>query len=638
MDGMPDLYAYDLEEDEQGNIWAGTDGGVAVCTRKGSAVEIKVINYSNGLPDNIVRKILKGKDNTMWLATEGAGLACVDLGTMKVKPALMPRWIYGSIADLLVVDDWIWAATVRGLASINLNDRSGAVKIQSADQITALMNDAEGNIWVGSKTGVSRTLGKELQFSGPQEDLNMVAVAVGKDNDIWYSTSQGLFRMKKKAETTIVSKPLAGTAYGQKNVISLFADSEGFIWAGLYGEGAIRINPQNNSIKVFDKELRNGSVLNISGKNKSVWLATLGGAAEIKIDKNFVVKNYSQADGLATDYIYQVFTDSRDRVWFATDRAGVDMLDEHGLHHFGDNLASKVVYGFAEDSLHHVFANVQNSGLFVFDEKKFIPFEKQGRLHNLNFNILSSMPNGQLLAAHDLGIDVFDPAKNKFHYFDEETGIRTKTANLNAVARDQEGGLFIGTDHGLMVYYTCEDKWQDTPKPFIDVFEADDEAVNLEKSDQLKHYQNNIRIGFIGFWYQNPAALTFEYQLENYDRDWIITRDNSATYSKLPPGEYVFKLRVSDSYDFSASEETKIHFVVQPPFWRTLWFYALIILAASLSGYSIMRFRERKLVRDKQELETKVRERTEEIEAKSQEIIAQAEEIQEGSMKTLNPW
>jgi ligand-binding sensor domain-containing protein len=627
MDGMPDLYAYDLEEDEQGNIWIGTDGGVAVCSRKGTSVEIKVMNYSTGLPDNIVRKILRGKNNTMWLATEDAGLACVDAVTMKIKSKSTTHWTHGSIADLLVVDDWIWVATDRGRATINVNDQSHAIKIQSTDQVTTLMNDAEGNIWMGSKTGVSRTLGKELQFSELQEDPNMVTVAVGSDGDIWYSTSQGLFRLRKNEVKNIISKPLAGTPYLQKNVISLFTDSEGFVWAGLYGEGAIRINPQNNSIKVFDKELRNGSVLNISGKNKSVWLATLGGATEIKIDKNFAVKNYSQTDGLATDYIYQVFVDSRDRVWFATDRAGVDMRDASGLHHFGDNLISKVVYGFAEDSLHRVYANVQNSGLFVFDEKKFVPFEKQNRLHNLNFNILSSTSQGQLLVAHDLGIDIFDPVKDKFHYFDEETGIRNKIANLNAVARDQQEGLFIGTDHGLMVYYQSKNKRQYTPKPFIDVVEADDEVVNLDKSDHLNYDQNNIKIGFIGFWYQNPAALTFAYQLENYDRDWIITHDYSATYSKLPPGEYVFKLKASDSNDFSTVEEAKIHFVVRPPFWRTAWFYLLAGVAIAIAAYSIMRFRERKLVRDKQELETKVRERTEEIEAKSHEIVAQAEEI-----------
>src|SRR6185369_7163784 len=243
----------------------------------------------------------------------------------------------------------------------------------------------------------------------------------------------------------------------------------------------IRINPQTYTIRSFYKELNNGSVLNISGNNKTVWLATLGGATRISLDKNFEVKNYIEKEGLATDYIYQVFTDSQNRVWFATDRAGVDMLDSNGLHHFKENLSSNVVYGFAEDSLHRIWANVQNAGLFVFDGKNFQSFENQTRLHNLNFNILSSGTEGQLLTAHDLGIDVFNPAKNKFQYFDEETGIHNRIANLNAVAKDNYGGLYIGTDHGIIVYHESLNKIQDSPKPFIYGFEIDDESVDLEK-------------------------------------------------------------------------------------------------------------------------------------------------------------
>ena len=225
-------------------------------------------------------------------------------------------------------------ATAKGLVSIDLSDKVQSSKIQSTDQVNSLLTDAEGSIWIGSKTGVQRTLGKQLQFFEPEGDANVIAVTVGGEGDIWYSTSQGLFRRQGNGT---FSKPLTGTTFANKNVISVYTDSEGFVWAGLYGEGAIRINPQNNAIKSFSKELRNGSVLNISGKNKTVWLATLGGATEIKIDKNFEIENYSQTEGLATDYIYQVFTDSKDRVWFATDRDGVDMLDATGFHHFKEN-------------------------------------------------------------------------------------------------------------------------------------------------------------------------------------------------------------------------------------------------------------------------------------------------------------
>jgi len=628
MDGMPDLYVYDLEEDTKGNIWAGTDGGVAICSRNKKAAEIQTINYSKGLSDNIIKKIAKGQTGTMLLATEDAGIFAFDTSSSKIKPLLTGKWNFGSIADFSSVDDWIWVATARGLASIDMNNNVVQAKIQSTDPATSLFHDNEGSIWVGSQTGVKRSMGRQIQFFEPEGDRNVIAVTIGKDGDLWFSTAQGLYRRAHKITGDIVStKPLAGTAFMNSRVISLFTDSEGFVWCGFYGEGAIRINPGNNEIKTFSKELRNGSVLNISGKNKTIWLATLGGAAEIRIDNNFSVKNYSTSDGLATDYIYQVFADSQNRIWFATDRDGVDMLDTSGLHHFKENLSSKVVYGFAEDSLHHVWANVQDAGLFLFDGKNFKPFEKQNRMHNVSFNSLSSGSNGQLMAIHDLGIDILDGTKNKFYCFGEGVGMHNKVPNVNATANDEKGQVAIGTNNGVISFYQYRNKKQDFPIPFIDQFETNDRLVDLKASEQLNYDQNNIRIAFTGFWYQNPNALNFSYQLEGYDRDWISTEDRSVIYSKLPPGHYSFKLKASDSDNFSSSVETKIQFVINPPFWETIWFYVFAVLAVSFWSYSFIRFRERKLLKDKRELEAKVKERTEEIQLKTEEIKTQAEEI-----------
>src|SRR5579859_3063736 len=316
MDGMPDLYAYDLEMDTHGNIWCGTDGGAAICTRKGNSVEIKVINYSKGLPDNIVKGISAEKNNTVWLATEDAGLVSFDLVTQKINPLQSTKWTYGSITDILALDGWMWVGTSQGLMSADLTDKTVTLKVQTSDPVTTLFNDVEGSIWVGSKNGVERTLGKQLQFLDLDVDANVIAVTADWDGAIWYSTALGLFKRQFIDGKVITSKPLANTPYVNKSVISLHTDTEGFVWAGLYGEGVLRLHPKTYAIKSFNKELRNGSVLNISGKGNSIWLATLGGASEIRMDKNFAVKNYSTSDGLATDYIYQVFTDSKERVWF----------------------------------------------------------------------------------------------------------------------------------------------------------------------------------------------------------------------------------------------------------------------------------------------------------------------------------
>jgi ligand-binding sensor domain-containing protein len=627
-DGMPDLYAYDLEEDREGKIWVGTDAGVALCSRVDSSIDIKIINYTNGLPDVIIRKIVKAKNKTMLLATEDAGLIWFDTHSNKYTQLLTDKWDYGSIVDLIFDDELIWVATTHDLVLIDLRDNVPLVNAQSHSHVTALCRDVEGGIWIGSQSGVQRTMGKQLQFFEPDGDKNILTVTVGKDHDIWYSTTQGLFRRSRREGKLVNTQPLLATPFRKHKVISLYADYEGFIWAGFYGEGVIRINPTNNAIRDFSNQILNGNVVNISGRDKTVWLATLGGASEIKMDANFLVTNYNHDNGLATDYLYQVFIDSKGRVWFATDREGIDMLDEEGFHHFKDNLTSHVVLGLAEDSKNQVWANVQNEGLFIFKGDKFEHFVVAGGLHNHDFSAISSGPNGEVMAFHPLGIDVIDVANSEFHYLStEDANAGQWMPNLNATVIDKQGSVFVGMNNGLMLLHNFSGERRNRPIPLIEQFEVNGKKKDWSETNALRYNQNFVKIGFTGFWYQNPTALTFSYKLENFDQEWTTTDNRSVIYSKLPPGEYSFLLRVSDSKDFSNARETRISFVVNPPFWNTSWFYVSATFLILFLAYSILQYRERKLVKAKHELEFKVAERTIELIQKGNEIKLQAEEI-----------
>jgi signal transduction histidine kinase len=151
---------------------------------------------------------------------------------------------------------------------------------------------------------------------------------------------------------------------------------------------------------------------------------------------------------------------------------------------------------------------------------------------------------------------------------------------------------------------------------------------------RLPYNENNLTFNFVGLWYQSPESTHFSYKLENYDRDWILTKNTSVTYSKLPPGSYMLKVKVSATEDFSDAKEASLAFIVNPPFWKTPPFYMVCVGLFVVGGYAFIRYRERTLQRDKIVLEAKVRRRTlevqrqnDEIQAQNEEIMAQAEEI-----------
>jgi ligand-binding sensor domain-containing protein len=635
-EGMPDLFVYDIAEDAQGNIWAGTDGGTAICTWAGNKVEIKVLNNSSGSPDNIIKKIKMSEDGTVWMATEDAGIILFDPKSEEFQPMLSEDWKYGTVSDFLVDKKQVWFASHEaGIAVYNRETKHFKVYNPTNEgaytSVQTLLKDFEGNLWAGLKSGLMRGHGDELEFIHQLNTSknNVLAVATDKEGQIWFANGEGLFIYKKDANGIAHSEQqLVNTPYQKGVIISLYIDDKGYIWAGLYGEGALRINPLNGKVKFISRELRNGNILNITGRGDVVWLATLGGGSKIKFKGDeLIVENYGSEEGLISDYIYQVFIDTKDRVWFATDGKGIDMLDEKGFHHYQEGLPSKVIYGFAEDKNGKIWANVQANGLYQFNGTNFKPFPSGIRLRDNNVNGLASDKWGNLVAMHDLGIDVFDPSENKLRYLGDEAGIHDQKPNLNAVAKDQSGRIYFGTESGIVSYSNINTEAFASPKVILRELKIFDQKISFSPDLKLMHDENNVTVGYQGIWYQNAQNLNYRFRLENYDLDWIDSRNHSVTYSRLPPGIYTFHLQASETDNFSHAEEATFQFLIHPPFWRTIPFYIISVITVFILGYSFLAYRERRLRKDKLILEAKVESRTEQIKKKNQEIQAQNDEI-----------
>jgi ligand-binding sensor domain-containing protein len=632
-EGLPDLFVYDLEEDMEGGMWAGTDRGIAICTRVNNKVSVKVLDDRSGLPDNIVKRIKIDSTGNVWIGTEDAGLFRLQKSSSEFTG---PFGGGASVADLALEGDQIWLAFAQsGLFrfSAKSNNVGQHYTSKKADQLTSIKTiliDREKNLWIGTKTGLNVTSGSLMEFIDLREDLkdtNVLAIALDVDENTWFSTMEGLYVIKKdKLGGQQLEKRMVSAIPKGSTIISLYADRIGNLWAGLYGEGVVKIDIKSGESIRFLNELRNGSVLNISGNGNQIWLATLGGTSKLVLDDNKVsITNYSREDGLVSDYIYQVFIDSKGRKWFATDRQGIDMLDTLGFHHFEKGIKSKAVLGFVEDGKNQIWANVQDEGLYLFMADHFEPFQYQLKLREANINILSVDAYGNLVMASNAGVDVYDVGQNKFVYLGEEVGLDEFPPSLNCVAVNKEGVLFWGTEMGI-VKYTGREKLSDLrPSPSIIGFRQI--GQNDYGKTVFTYDQNNLTVDYVGFWFSSPDDLCFQYKLDGYDKDWIVSRDRSATYSNLPPGEFTFCLRASLLDDCNGDQQATYKIKVLPPFWKTYWFYAGSAISLILLGYFGIQYRERALIKEKRILEQHVKQRTLELQKKSEQIQAQFEEI-----------
>ncbi len=103
--------------------------------------------------------------------------------------------------------------------------------------------------------------------------------------------------------------------------------------------------------------------------------------------------------------------------------------------------------------------------------------------------------------------------------------------------------------------------------------------IELTKSIELEHWQNDITIDYAALHYTRPEENRYRIMLENYDQDW---RDaglrRSAGYTNLSHGRYRFKVIGANCDGVWATTPATLEIFINPPWWLTWWAYTIYVL------------------------------------------------------------
>ncbi len=155
-------------EDEEGNIWVATYGGVSKISR--NREEIENFSIQEGVPNNGVMSIMIDNSGTVWISTFGGiawfdGVRFVDITDEDGLPGRVAYFITQDRADNF------WIGTNAGVARLDIKlfyseeqtDREKSIQILTREQglisdemnLGAVYEDIEGHFWFGSVEGVS---------------------------------------------------------------------------------------------------------------------------------------------------------------------------------------------------------------------------------------------------------------------------------------------------------------------------------------------------------------------------------------------------------------------------------------------------------------------------------------------------
>ncbi|MDO8896861.1 MAG: two-component regulator propeller domain-containing protein [Bacteroidales bacterium] len=591
--GLPDGYVYDLQKDFSGNMWAGTDAGLVKIRLEDNGINIQVFAQKEGLPDLIVTALGIDIENNLWLGMHNGGFCFFDIDNEKIAmPKFSEEWKNGVVQSILMMDGYVWIAS---------QDKGLYAWCTRTKQLFSFHNDVPQRIiqlgksllrgfWVVNAEQILWTAGRQIEnvpMIGTQSTVDLFALLVDKRGFLWFSNENGLFRTKAINPGEDFQEIKISSKSHSTIVSSIYEDDDGWIWLGTFDEGLKVLNPENLSFKSYNETdgLANNSILSIDGNGNEIWFATLGGASKAtkKTDGTIQFQSFSQNEGLGTNYIYHVKTDSQQRIWFATDGRGISYFENGSFHQpKHEILKEKVFYAVAEDAQNAIWLASSDDGLYRIKGDSLKRFGIEEGLSSLTITSLASNLSPHLIVAGNNGIDLINIYSGEVIQAGRHYGLNLKQTALNSIAADSDVAFFISTNKGILRLENIPNLANRMPLIKMKKLLVNLKPFDFERKIKLKHNQSQVSIAFSGIWYPNPEEVRFLVKQNGSESNQFETRDQVLNYGSLSPGKYRFHIAEA-GHKKSDFDALTLEIEIKKPIWFEWWF-----LAGSLVVFSVL--------------------------------------------------
>lgn len=623
--GLSDDYCYKILKLKDKRICAGTDQGLNFIEFENEKINIRTIATEHGLPDNIVRDLSLENDNTLLVGLQDKGYCSVDLSTGKIKlPAHPKPWSGGQVNCLLSLEGTVLIGTeTNGIYQVeesgNILSITSEYEELTRSNIRSMISDPARYVWMSTGNKLIRSTGEKWKQLRNEKAVSFSFVhSIFSDNqdNVWFSPDQQLYKASmgsngkyqfKKFNITPVNKLI--------DIVTIRQDSQNFIWIGTLGEGVFVLDPQTGKVSHPGDHavLNKGNIMAIEQIEDRILIGGFGGLHSFKMNFDANKKEYKLvaekselSDELHNNYIYSIHTDKKGRTWLGTDEQGLLLYDKNKIKFLTveDGLSSMTILSITSDNLGRIWMATQGGGISMYDGTKFENYSVQEGLTDPSPSSVIIDKHNRVLAIHTNGVDIFDPDSKTFQYYSSESGLGDINPDLNSVSTGTDGKIWIGTERGIFIYTPSEESDWQQPTVQINSILLFLEPIKDMTRMVFKHDQNNISIEFSAPWFTDPNRISYSYQLDGFSAKWLITKDQSVSYPRLPPGKYHFRVRASLNNKFEQSSEASYVFEIKAPFWQLLWFRIFLALIIFALIWFVMRRREMRLRKtEKQEKE-----------------------------------
>jgi diguanylate cyclase (GGDEF)-like protein len=619
-----------LLEDSAGRIWVGTNrtGTFVLDADGGAARAVLETHTPPGMPPLAslrVMSMVEAQPGEVWLATLGQGIVIVDAASGHTRRVRHRSDMPASLAD----------NTVRGL----YRDRSGL-------------------LWAATHGGLSRVDPRATAvqaIAGPrgvqQARTEYVALFTHSDGRLWLGThGDGLEIVDPRGGPGRALRP--GTAGPDSTlppdvIMSMAEADDGSVYVGTY-RGLYQVRRDARGVKRLvwpvrppgggvGPLLRDGGTLWVAGLNDGLWQLDLAsGRLRAAVSEPARTLTDSRITALARG--------PGGEIWIGT-RNGLNRYDPatgQVLRVPAGGLAAGFVSSLLLDRTQRLWVGTYGGGMHLLagGDAAAPLWQRFGRAEGLpdeNVNAMAEDAEGRLWVSTENGLAAVDPASGRVQALRRAEGVVFLSYWTNAVTRTQAGELLFGASGGLtLLRPQALPPWTHRPPVVATDVRIGDRPVPLPADGSplvVPADNNRIAVEYAALDFSAPERNRHEHKLEGVDADWVPTdpQRRLAAYANLAPGDYRLLLRGSNREGVFGETPLVLPLRVLPAWHQTLAFRAAALAAFALLLYAVVQLRTRTLRARRRELQRLVDERTAELQAVSLALEEKSRVLQRAS-------
>jgi len=573
--------AYSILPDGE-QLWVGTNNGIYKYNINANSYSRALDQYDRELKTDKVTGITIDRKHRLWMATKGNGVKIFD-------PSL--QQVTNMVAD-------------------------GRLNNLSNENFNTVFEDRDGRIWLGSQRGGINIIDQQRDrfYTTAHDPLNANSLVNNyvsafhemADGKIWIGSEFGglsLWDRKRNHFTNFKNDPADPSTLSNNFINCIRRDKDNNIWIATSWGGINRYNAGNNSFEQYKcynplfNNLENKMVYRLCSDHEgTLWATTLqeGGIKGALYRHNKILNRFEFFDNLSELF---ALTEDRNDVLWAGNLNELIRIDRKNKQHQYFNIGN-IVRSILEDKTGNFWIGTEGGGLVLFDrvENKVVAryTTTEGLCNNSVLNLLEDQ-QGNLWMSTFNGVSCFNVREKKFRNYFHGDGLQSNQFNPNSSLALKSGELMFGGIKGFNIFHPERiGSIAHNSQVFLTGVTVNNTPVPYTGHMRVSYDKAVFSFNYVVPEYATPDKISYAYFMEGWDRGWNYAGNmRTANYTHLSEGNYVFRVKSTNTDGVWNNKEVVLHITVLPPWYRTWLAYLLYACAITSLIYILWRYRAR---------------------------------------------